>query len=85
MQPIPYLEFIVTGRIATDNVTVDQSVTIRQQQIIEFESSWPECFHNTISKKVITMSTMKRSLKVVTNQILHYTNLIYSHVIGLQS
>ena len=75
---------IVTGRIATDNVTVDQSVTIGQQQMVEFESSWPEGFHNTISKKVITMSTMKKHIKVGNTQV-YDTNLIYSRVMGLQS
>jgi hypothetical protein len=70
----------VTGRIATDNVTVDQSVTIGQQQMVEFESSWPEGFHNTISKKLITISTMTKHIKVGTNQV-YDTNLIYSRVI----
>ncbi|KAK2143212.1 hypothetical protein LSH36_865g00000 [Paralvinella palmiformis] len=44
---------IVRGRIATDNRTVDQSVTIGHQQMVEFASSWPEGFHNTISKNIV--------------------------------
>ena len=65
-------------------MTVDQSVTIGQQGMVEFESSWPEGFHNTISKKAITMSTMKKYIKVGTNQV-YDTNLMYSGVIGLHS
>ena len=43
-----------------------------------------KAFHNTISKKVITMSPMKKHIKVRTNQV-YDTNLIYSYVICLQS
>ncbi|KAK2140766.1 hypothetical protein LSH36_1256g00001 [Paralvinella palmiformis] len=75
---------IVTSRIATENITVDQSVTIGQQHMVEFESSWPEGFYNMISKKVTTMSTMKKHITVGTNQV-YDTNFIYSRVIGLHS
>ena len=74
---------IVTGRIAPDNVTADQSVKIGQQQMKDFESRWPDGFNSTINKKVVTMATMRKHIKI-DNTELYDTNLIYSRVIGLQ-
>ena len=75
---------VVTGRVAQDNVNVDKSVEIGLQQMNDFESSWPVGFHSSISKKVITMSTMKRHIKIG-NSKLYDTDLIYSRVIGLHT
>jgi len=74
---------VVTGRIAPDNVTADKSVAIGQLQMTHFESSWPDGFNGTINKKVVTMSTMRKHIKIG-NIELYDTNLIYSRVIGLQ-
>ena len=80
----PGLINVVTGRIAPNNVDVDQAIALGQTQMKEFESTWPEGFHSTISKKIITMSAMKKNIKVGSCQI-YDTNLIYSRVIGLQA
>ena len=75
---------VVTGKVAQDNVNVDKSVEIGLQQMNDFESSWPVGFHSSISKKVVTMSTMRRHIKIGNSQ-LYDTDLIYSRVIGLRT
>ena len=63
---------------------MDQSFTIGEQQQQEYEASWPEGFNNPLTKKVVTMSALKKHIKV--GQIPVYdTTLIYSRVLGLQS
>ena len=80
----PSIVNIVTGRIAPDSVNVDNAIAIGTKQLKEFESALPEGFHNTISKKVTTMATMKKHVKVG-NMPVYDTSLIYTRVIGLQA
>ncbi len=49
----------------------------------EFEKSWPAGFHNTISKKVETMSITKKHVKVGETNVTD-TNVIYQRIMGLQ-
>ena len=74
---------IVTGQVAPDEINVDRAVSIGQKQLEEFERSWPEGFRASISKKVITMKTMRKHI-IVGSIPVYDTNLIYSRVIGLQ-
>ena len=57
----PGLLNIVTGLHTTDKVNVDWSVEIGRQQLVEFESGWTKSFNKTLSKKVITMASIKRT------------------------
>lgn len=50
----------------------------------EFENGWPSSFHNTILKKIVTMSDKRKKVKTGTSETLD-TNIIYSRVIGLQA
>jgi len=75
---------IVTGNIAPEGVNVDNSVQVSSSQMKEFEQSWPENFHGTISKKIVTMATLKKHIKVSDGKVFD-TNLIYTRVIGLQA
>ena len=60
----PGLLNIVTGLHTTDKVNVDESVEIGRQQLVEFESGWPKSVNKTLSKKVITMASIKKNIKL---------------------
>ena len=49
-----------------------------------FESQWPDCFYNPISKKVTTMANKKKGTKVG-DVIIYNTEVIFSRVMCLQS
>ena len=74
---------IVTGQVTSTSVTVDQSVEVGYQQWQDFELSWPEGFHGTIPKKIVTMSITKKQMNIEHTPI-YDTDLIYSRVLGLQ-
>ncbi len=82
-QSSPALVNIVTGQVAPDEINVDRAVSIGQKQLEEFERRLPEGFRASISKKVITMKTMRKHITVGSIPV-YDTNLIYSRVIGLQ-
>ena len=76
---------IVTGVLCSENVDVDQAVTLGNTKRIEFEDKWPDGFHSTISKCVTTMhETKKRRLKINSQPVVD-SGLIYSRVMGLLS
>lgn len=75
---------IVNGIVGPSTVNVHDSVAIGSEQMSEFESTWPEHFHHTISKRVTTMAVTKNSMSVGETKVFD-TNLIYSRVIGLQA
>ena len=65
----PGLLNIVTGLHTTDKVNVDEAVKIGRQQLVEFESGWPKSFNKTLSKKVITMASIKNNIKLDGKQV----------------
>ena len=75
---------IVSGKIGDSSINVHNAVEIGKSQMQEFEKSWPKGFHDTIKKKVKTMSETKKHVKVGDVKVFD-TNLIYSRVIGLQA
>ena len=79
----PGLLSIVTGLHTTDKGNVDESVEIGRQQLVEFESGWPKSFNKTLSKKVITMASIKKNIKLDGKQV-YDTELVYTRVICLQ-
>ena len=72
---------ISNGQIAQPNVNVDRALEVGQEQLTQFEASWPNGFYDPISKKVVTLSEKKKRLSVgkkVVDQ-----EAIYVRVIGL--
>ena len=74
---------IVSGKIITNVVNVDNALKLGQQQMVSFECSWPEGFNASITNKVITMKNNKKTVHFGDNIIVYDTQLIYSRVIGL--
>ena len=76
---------IVSGRIESDpTVNVHESVSIGTEKMKQYESTWPDGFHDTLPKKVCTMAVTKKHIQVGKTKV-HDTNLIYSRIIGLQA
>jgi hypothetical protein len=57
-------------------VNVEQAVEIGNAQMISFENALPTGFHETISKKVVTMNSTKKSIRVGCKDV-YDLNLIY--------
>ena len=56
---------VVTGKIMVHpSVNVHNAVNLGENQMETFEKSWPGGFHDTIPKKVNTMATTRKHLKV---------------------
>ena len=73
---------IVSGKVANPEVNVDNSVNLGMTMMTQFETSWPEGFHTTISKRVITFEEKKKRLKVAGHDVMD-PEAIYNRVIGL--
>ena len=72
---------ICTGRIAPENVNIWNAVAIRTDQMNQFKKYWPEGFHGTLSKRVITFAYKKRHIKVGDKEIMD-PGAIHAQVIG---
>ncbi len=59
---------IASGCIAPLSVNVHDALAIGSQKMSEFEKSWHAGFHNTISKKVETISITKKHVNVLRDQ-----------------
>ena len=55
---------IANGLVSTNNVNVDKTLELGQQQMDEFETGWPSSFHKTLKKNVITIPDAKKSSKL---------------------
>ncbi|KAK3106543.1 hypothetical protein FSP39_022295 [Pinctada imbricata] len=75
---------IVSGRVSPDSVNVDNALEIGKKQMSEFEQSLPNGFYNTLSKRVVTMSVGRKSVKVGDCEV-YDTQMIYARVMGLLS
>ena len=47
---------ISNGQIVQPNVNVDRALEVGREQLKQFEASWPDGFHNTLSKQVVTFA-----------------------------
>ena len=64
---------------------------VGSEQLIQFEASWPESLHNTLSKQVVTFDKNKR-LSVDDNYVVNQETiyvciigiLVYQHDLDLQ-
>lgn len=75
---------IYSGQISSDKVNVPCSMQIGRNQMISFEESWPRGFHETISKKVVTMNESKKHIKVGEVEV-YNTEVIFARVVCLLS
>ena len=55
---------IVTGRVAPDSVNVDDALCIGSAMAAEFSAALPGGFYQPLKKKVNTMETSKRTIKM---------------------
>ena len=73
---------IYSGKIASKNVNVYDSVNIGTSQLKEFAENWPQGLYESITKNVITMALNKKSIKV--NDVLVYgTEVTFSRIMCL--
>ena len=73
---------IVSGKVANPEVNVDNSLDLGTTMMTEFDTSWPEGFHATITKNVITFEEKKKRLRVAGHEVMD-PEAIYNRVIGL--
>jgi len=55
---------IVNGMVGPATVNVQDSLEVGREQVSEFERTWPQHFHDTINKRIVTMAMTKKSIKV---------------------
>ena len=86
MDPVTHLAGcllnISNGQIAKPDVNVDRALHVGSEQLTQFEASWPEGFHNKLSKQVVTFAEKKKRLSVGENSVVDQ-EAIYARVIGL--
>ncbi len=73
---------IVTGRIASPTVNIDESVKFGNHLMKSYEDGWPENFHKPLAKPTVTMAEQKR-VKVGDVPVFE-PSLIYGRVLCLQ-
>ncbi|KAK8388290.1 hypothetical protein O3P69_020350 [Scylla paramamosain] len=73
---------VVSDKVANPEVNIDKLVDLGMTMMTEFETSWPEGFHTTILKSVITFEEKKKRLKVDGHDVMD-PEAIYNQVIGL--
>ena len=76
---------IVTGQVINHSaINVDNAVELGKTQMQSFEQSWPDGFHNPISKVVNTIGTLRKHIKVGDMNICN-TEAIYARSMALQN
>ena len=75
---------ISNSTIAVPQVNVDKAVHIGKNQLVEFEKLLPTGYWKPIERKVKTMAVAKKGI-AVGSKVIDDTQLIFSHVIGLQA
>lgn len=53
--------------------------------MIEYEARWPNNFHKLFSKKVVTMASSRKQIKIGPVPVYDTNLIIYSRVLGLQN
>jgi len=66
---------IVNGRLANDQVNVMDTVTIGKEMVNESETELPSGFHKPLKKKVITLETIKKGVKIGDKTVYDMENL----------
>ena len=76
---------VVTGKVVVHpSVNVTNAAIHGENQMETFEKSWSGGFHDTITKKVITMAVNRKHVKVGDVKVFE-TDAIYARAMGLQS
>ena len=76
---------VVTGKVINhQSVNVNNAVMLGKRQMETFEQSWPDGFHDTIPKTVVTMANTRKSIKVGDPKVFD-TETIYARAMALQS
>lgn len=75
---------VATGSIAPPSVNVHKALSIGSDQVASFEKVLPSGYWNTIERRVQTMATMRKGVKIG-NEVVYDTELIFSRVVGLQA
>lgn len=74
---------IVTGRVASPTVNIDESVKLGKHLMKSYEDGWPESFHKPLAKPTVTMAEQKKRVKVGDVPV-YDPSLIYGRVLCLQ-
>ena len=75
---------IATGQIAPGNVNAHYAVTIGQELMKKYELAWPEGFHNSLEKQIVTMTAIKKCTKFGSSSSFD-TSLIFFRVMCLMN
>ena len=62
--PDDRLANIINGRIAPEDVNVDNALAIGSAMLCKFMAHLPSGFHSPINKKVVTMESMKKKVNI---------------------
>ena len=74
----------VTGKVVChSSVNVNNAIMVGKKQMETFEQSWPEGFHDTIPRKVVTMSVGRKSMKMGDAKVFD-TERMYAMAMALQ-
>ena len=80
----PGLINIVSGRISTASVNVDDAVSVGAEQMKACESNWPDGFYGSLKKEMVTMAVSRKQVKMGSVSTFN-TKLIFSRVLGLMT
>ena len=76
---------VVTGKVVVHpSVKVNNAVILGENQLETSAKSWPGGFHDTLTKKMITMADNRKHIKVGEVKVVD-TATIYTRALGLQS
>jgi len=61
---------IVTGQVVSNkSINVDNAFQIGSKQMESFEGGWPETFHQTIHRSVVTMAIDRKHIQVADSKV----------------
>ena len=76
---------VVTGKVVChSSVNVNNAIMVGKKQMETFEQNWPEGFHDTIPRKVVTMSVGRKSVRVGDAKVFD-TETMYARAMALQA
>ena len=73
---------VVTSKMCQDSVNVDDAVRIGRNQMVSYEESWPEGFHASLPKCLMTIADTKKHVKLGSEAVFD-PDLIHSRVMCL--
>ena len=65
----PALHNIVNGQIVTGSVIIQNALEIGTDQSSSFDNSLPSAFHSAISRRILTLESMKKSITIKGKQV----------------